>query len=106
MSFSGAADLDHDVPILQEVHYFVRPSIVLRRVFGMLLPLLASRLGRTFGKESLRAALRGAELMRIAEDIGGKLSFHDCTLLLTCKGCTPYLVRCIAEIAIGRPFAS
>ena len=31
---------------------------------------LASRLGGTFGKESLRAALRGAELMKIAEDIG------------------------------------
>jgi hypothetical protein len=27
--------------------------------------------------------------MRIAEDIGGKLSFHDCTLLLTRKGRTP-----------------
>ena len=24
--------------------------------------------------------LRGAELVRVAEDIGGKLSFHDCTL--------------------------
>ena len=72
----------------------------------MLVPLLASRLGGTFGKESLRAVLRGAELMRIAEDIGGKLSFHDCTLLLTRKGRTPYLVRCVAEIAIGRPFAS
>ena len=105
MSFSGAADLDHDVPILQEVHYFVRPSIVLRRVFGMLLPPLASRLGGTFGKESLRAALRGAELMRIAVD-GGKLSFHDCTLLLTRTGRTPYLVRCVAEISVGRPFAS
>ena len=23
--------------------------------------------------------LRGAELVRVAEDIGGKLSFHDCT---------------------------
>jgi len=57
-------------------------------------------------KESLRAALRGAQLMRIAEDIGGKLSFHDCTLLLTRKGRTPYLVRCVAEIAVGRPFAS
>ena len=66
---------------------------------------LASRLGGTFGKESLRAALRGAESIRIAEDIGGKLSFHDCTLLLTRKGRTPYLVRCVAEIAVGRPFA-
>ena len=30
--------------------------------------------------------LRGAKLVRVAEDIGGKLSFHDCTLLLTRKG--------------------
>jgi hypothetical protein len=40
--------------------------------------------------------------MRIAEDIGDKLSFHDCTLLLTRKGRTPYLVRCVAEIAVGK----
>ena len=45
-------------------------------------------------------------MMRIAEDIGGKLNFHDCTLLLTHKGHTPYLVGCVAEIAVGRPFAS
>ena len=57
-------------------------------------------------KESLRATLRGAELMRIAEDIGGKLSVHDFILLLTHKGRTPYLVGCVAEIAVGRPFAS
>jgi hypothetical protein len=50
--------------------------------------------------------LRGAELVRVAEDIGGKLSFHDCTLLLTRKGRTPYLVRCVAEIAVGTPFGS
>ena len=45
-------------------------------------------------------------MMRITEDIGGKLSVHDCTLLLTHKGRTPYLVGCVAEIAVGRPFAS
>jgi hypothetical protein len=45
--------------------------------------------------------LRGAELIRIAEDIGGKLSFHDCSLLLTRKGRAPYLVRCVAKIAVG-----
>jgi hypothetical protein len=45
--------------------------------------------------------LRGAELVRVAEDIGGKLSFHDCTLLLTRRGRAPYLVRCVAEIAVG-----
>ena len=43
---------------------------------------------------------RGAELVRVAEDVGGKLSFHDCTLLLSRKGRAPYLVRCVAEIAI------
>ena len=45
-------------------------------------------------------------MVRITEDIGGKLSVHDCTLLLTHKGRTPYLVGCVAEIAVGRPFAS
>ena len=45
--------------------------------------------------------LRGAELVRVAQDIGGKLSFHDCTLLLTRRGRAPYLVGCVAEIAIG-----
>ena len=45
-------------------------------------------------------------MMRITEDIGGKLNFHDCILLLTHKGRTPYLVGCVAEIAVGRPFAS
>ena len=45
-------------------------------------------------------------MVRVAEDIGGKLSFHDCTLLLTHRGRAPYLVRCVAEIAVGRPFAS
>ena len=44
--------------------------------------------------------LRGAELVRVAEDVGGKLSFHDCTLLLSRKGRAPYIVRCVAEIAI------
>jgi hypothetical protein len=40
LSFSSAVDLNHDVPgILQELHYFLRPWIVLRRVFGMLVPL-------------------------------------------------------------------
>ena len=29
---------------------------------------------------------RGAEVIRVAKDIGGKLSFHDCTLLLTRRG--------------------
>ena len=67
---------------------------------------MASRLGGTFGKERLRAALRGAELMKIEEEIGGKLSIHHSTLLLTRKGRTPYLVRCVAEIAVARPFAS
>ena len=42
-----------------------------------------------------------AELVRLAEDIGGKLSFHDCTILLTRKRRAPYLVGCVAEIAIG-----
>jgi hypothetical protein len=42
--------------------------------------------------------LRGAKLVRVAEDIGGKLSFHDCTLLLTRKGRAPYILRCVAEI--------
>jgi hypothetical protein len=28
----------------------------------------------------------------------GKLSFHDCTLLLSRNGRTPYLVGCVAEI--------
>ena len=45
-------------------------------------------------------------MVRVAEDIGGKLSFHDCNLLLTRRGRTPYLVGCVAEIAVGRPFAS
>lgn len=30
--------------------------------------------------------LRGAELVRVPEDIGAKLSFHDCILLRTRKG--------------------
>jgi hypothetical protein len=46
--------------------------------------------------------LRGAELVRVAEDIGGKLSFHDCTLLLTRRGRAPYLVGCVAQIVAAR----
>jgi hypothetical protein len=46
--------------------------------------------------------LRGAELVRVAEDIGGKLSFHDCTLLLTRRGRAPYLVGCAAQIVAAR----
>ena len=42
--------------------------------------------------------LRGAKLVTVAEDIGVKLSFHDCTLLLTPRGRAPYLVGCVAEI--------
>jgi hypothetical protein len=47
--------------------------------------------------------LRDAKLVRVAEDIGGKLSFHDCTLLLTRKGRAPYILRCVAEIV---PFSN
>jgi hypothetical protein len=46
--------------------------------------------------------LRGAKLVRVAEDIGGKLSFHDCTLLLTRRGRAPYLVGCVAQIVAAR----
>ena len=46
--------------------------------------------------------LRGAELVGVAEDIGGKLSFHDCTLLLTRRGRAPYLVGCAAKIVAAR----
>jgi hypothetical protein len=46
--------------------------------------------------------LRGAELVRAAQDIGGKVSFHDCTLLLTRKGRAPYLVGCVAQIVADR----
>jgi hypothetical protein len=42
--------------------------------------------------------LRGANLVRVAEDIGAKLSFHDCTVLLTRRGRAPYLVECVAQI--------
>jgi hypothetical protein len=41
-------------------------------------------------------------LVRVAEDIGGKLSFHDCTLLLTHRGRAPYLVGCVAQIVAAR----
>jgi hypothetical protein len=37
-------------------------------------------------------------LVRVAEEIGAKLSFHDCTVLLTRRGRTPYLVGCVAQI--------
>ena len=46
--------------------------------------------------------LRGAELVRVAEDIAGKLSLHDCTLLLTRRGRAPYLVGCVAQIVAAR----
>jgi len=46
--------------------------------------------------------LRGAKLVRVVEDIGGKLSFHDCTLLLTRRGRAPYLVGCVAQIVAAR----
>jgi hypothetical protein len=46
--------------------------------------------------------LRGAKLVRVAEDIGGKLSFHDCTVLLTRRGRAPYLVGCVAQIVAAR----
>jgi hypothetical protein len=46
--------------------------------------------------------LRGAELVRVAQDIGGKLSFHDCTVLLTRSECAPYLVGCVAQIVAAR----
>jgi hypothetical protein len=46
--------------------------------------------------------LRGAKLVRVAEDIGGRLSFHDCTLLLTRRGRAPYLVGCVAQIVAAR----
>jgi hypothetical protein len=46
--------------------------------------------------------LHSAELVRVAEDIGGKLSFHDCTLLLTRTGRAPYLVGCVAQIVAAR----
>jgi hypothetical protein len=46
--------------------------------------------------------LRGAKLVRVAEDIGGKLSFHDCTLLLTRRRRAPYLVGCVAQIVAAR----
>jgi len=46
--------------------------------------------------------LRGAKLVRVAEDIGGELSFHDCTLLLTRRGRAPYLVGCVAQIVAAR----
>ena len=46
--------------------------------------------------------LRVAELVRVAQDIGGKLSFHDCTLLLTRRGRAPYLVGCVAQIVAAR----
>ena len=46
--------------------------------------------------------LRGAKLVSVAEDIGGKLSFHDCTLLLTRRGRAPYLVGCVAQIVAAR----
>ena len=55
-----------------------------------------------FVAESLRAVLRGAKLVSVAEDIGGKLSFHDCTLLLTRRGRAPYLVGCVAQIVAAR----
>ena len=42
--------------------------------------------------------LRGAKLVRVAEDIGGKLSFHDCTLLFTRNGRAPYILGCVAQI--------
>ena len=41
-------------------------------------------------------------MVRVAEDIGGKLSFHDCTLLLTRRGRAPYLVGCVAQIVAAR----
>ena len=37
-------------------------------------------------------------MVRVAQDIGGKLSFHDCTLLLTRRRRAPYLVGCVAQI--------
>jgi hypothetical protein len=46
--------------------------------------------------------LRGAKLVRVMEDIGGKLSFHDCTVLLTRRGRAPYLVGCVAQIVAAR----
>ena len=46
--------------------------------------------------------LHGAKLVRVAEDIGGKLRFHDCTLLLTRRGRAPYLVGRVAQIVTAR----
>ena len=46
--------------------------------------------------------LRGAKLVTVAEDIGAKLSFHDCTLLLTRGGRAPYLVGCVAQIVVAK----
>jgi hypothetical protein len=54
----------------------------------------------------LRRTWRLAFCRFFMEEIGGKLSFHDCTLLLTRQWRAPYLVGCLAEIAVGRPFAS
>src|SRR4029077_9973674 len=67
LSFSGAADLDRDVPILQELHYFLRRWIVLRRVFGMLFPLWP------LGREAplLREPEGYAPRCRVDEDRGG-----------------------------------
>ena len=46
--------------------------------------------------------LRGAELVRVAEGIGGKLSFHDCTLLLTRREKSANHAGSVAQIvAVG-----